>query len=422
MRSSFPVPSKYREVSTADLAAIAVSTPYVSDLIGGPAAALHVTEVSDGNMNAVWRIDGPNGAVIAKQALPYIRVIGESWPFPVDRIAFEHRALTLQAQHVPRYLPQVYDYLPDLGLIFMQALTPHRVLRHGLISGAHYPLLAVDLGDYLARSLFYTSDLHLDASAKNAIASAFAGNAHLCETTQDVVFSGPYWNAPLNRITPGQDARAATLRADSALKLAAAEMKHIFCTKTEALIHGDLHTGSIMVTPDDTRVIDPEWAFVGPMGFDIGTLVGHLLLCCFSQNGHATDVDDRKGQASYLLETIVVLWSAFDSGLRQLCLTAPGPLLNMQMLTAAEQQAFVAQRLAAIYRDTLGFAGAEMIRRIIGISHVEDFEKITDIPRRVACEAQALDLARILLCERNGLTGIDDVVAVARQITARPIG
>ena len=34
-----------------------------------------------------------------------------------------------------------------------------------------------------------------------------------------------------------------------------------FCEKTQALIHGDLHTGSVMVTHESTQVIVPE--FVG---------------------------------------------------------------------------------------------------------------------------------------------------------------
>lgn len=416
MTNPFPIPPEYREVSTADLAMIASDLPNVADRIGGPSSALHVTEVSDGNMNAVWRITGPEGSVIAKQALPYIRVIGQSWPFPVDRITYEHRALSVQARHVPQYLPRVYDYLPDLGLLFMQDLTPHVVLRHGLIAGTHYPKLASDLGEYLARSLFYTSDMHLGTVQKNMLADAFSGNAHLCETTQDVVFTGPYWDAPLNRITQGQQARADALRADVPLKLAIAELKHIFCTSAEALIHGDLHTGSVMVTAEDTRVIDPEWSFIGPMGFDIGALLGNLLLGYFSQKGHANGADDRDAQRQFLLDTIVGVWTAFDTGFRQLCRTKSGPLLHQKVLSETDQGAFVDRRLAAIFSDTLGFAGAKMIRRIIGISHVEDFEMITDIPLRATCEAGALDLARQLVLDRTRLAGPQDVVSLARQI------
>jgi 5-methylthioribose kinase len=37
-----------------------------------------------------------------------------------------------------------------------------------------------------------------------------------------------------------------------------------------------LHTGSIMVTDDDTRVIDPEFAWYGPMAFDVGMMLANF--------------------------------------------------------------------------------------------------------------------------------------------------
>ena len=60
-------------------------------------------------------------------------------------------------------------------------------------------------------------------------------------------------------------------------------MKLKFLTDAQALIHGDLHTGSIMVTDSDTRAIDPEFAFFGPMGFDIGALIGNLLIAAIAR-------------------------------------------------------------------------------------------------------------------------------------------
>ena len=58
------------------------------------------------------------------------------------------------------------------------------------------------------------------------------------------------------------------------MKLEVAKLKEGFLTHAQALIHGDLHTGSIMVTEEDTKVIDPEFAFYGPIGFDIGAVIG----------------------------------------------------------------------------------------------------------------------------------------------------
>jgi 5-methylthioribose kinase len=413
MTSDFCVPANYRILSLADLPQIAAEIPVVATALGGSPDRWRVTEVSDGNMNAVWRIDGPAGSVIAKQALPYIRVIGESWPFPVSRIAFEAAAMAQQAAHVGRYLPQLYDYQADLGLIFMQALTPHRVLRLGLVDGVIYPQLADHLGDYLARSLYFTSDLHLGTEAKADLTAHFTGNAHLCATSQDVIFTGPYHDAPLNRLTPGQEKLAATLRADPALKLAAAEMKHIFATKAEALIHGDLHTGSVMVTADDTRIIDPEWAFVGPMGFDIGAIIGNLLLAYFGQSGLGPD---RAAQEKALLTCIKGLWDSFATGFASLAQTETHDFLHPAMLDTDLRGRFVQTRINAIFADTLGFAGAKMIRRIIGISHVADFECISDIPTRATCEARALHLARALLLDRHQIGDIGMVIARAQAI------
>ena len=67
-----------------------------------------------------------------------------------------------------------------------------------------------------------------------------------------------------------------------------------FCERAQALLHGDLHTSSVMVTHESTQVLDPEFAFYGPMGFDIGAFLGNLILAFFAQNGHADQVNDRK--------------------------------------------------------------------------------------------------------------------------------
>ena len=74
-----------------------------------------------------------------------------------------------------------------------------------------------------------------------------------------------------------------------------------FCEKTQALIHGDLHTGSVMVTHESTQVIDPEFAFYGPMGFDIGAFIGNLFLAYFAQDGHVDHGNDRNVCSFHLI-------------------------------------------------------------------------------------------------------------------------
>ena len=42
-------------------------------------------------------------------------------------------------------------------------------------------------------------------------------------------------------------------------------------------MHGDLHTGSIMTNGSDAKVIDHEFVFYGPAGFDLGLLMAGYL-------------------------------------------------------------------------------------------------------------------------------------------------
>jgi 5-methylthioribose kinase len=50
---------------------------------------------------------GADGVVV-KQALPYVRLVCESWPLPLDRAHFEHEALKIQTAYVPMHVPKVY--------------------------------------------------------------------------------------------------------------------------------------------------------------------------------------------------------------------------------------------------------------------------------------------------------------------------
>lgn len=76
-----------------------------------------------------------------------------------------------------------------------------------------------------------------------------------------------------------------------------------FQDEAQALIHGDLHTGSIMVTEETMYVFDFEFAFVGPMAFDVGALLANLFLAYFSKDGHIAATEAYK---RWLLELVSV--------------------------------------------------------------------------------------------------------------------
>lgn len=72
----------------------------------------------------------------------------------------------------------------------------------------------------------------------------------MCALTEQVVFSDPYVDSHFNKWTsPQLDSIVHTVKnEDMELIFEISELRHKFITAKEALVHGDLHTGSIMVT------------------------------------------------------------------------------------------------------------------------------------------------------------------------------
>src|SRR6266852_3190529 len=98
---AFDTPPGYRALKETDVAAYLANLPAVSTVLGGGPADWKVREVGDGNLNLVFVVEGPAKGVVVKQALPYLRLVGESWPLPLERSYFESVALTEQARAVP---------------------------------------------------------------------------------------------------------------------------------------------------------------------------------------------------------------------------------------------------------------------------------------------------------------------------------
>lgn len=390
----------------------------IVERLGGKPSDWKTREVGDGNLNLVFIIEGPKSGVVAKQALPYVRLVGESWPLPLCRAHFEHAALVEEIKWAAPYVPAIYEHDADMALTVMEYLSPHIILRKGLIRGIKYPKMAQHLGEFLAQTLYCTSDLHLSGPAKKEKIAAFLNNTAMCKITEDLVFDEPYFAAPMNRNTPQINDVAQDFRKDADLKAAAQEMKWRFQNAPEALIHGDLHTGSVMVTENDTRAIDPEFAFYGPMGFDIGAVLANLFMAYFSQVGHEKSPGERTEYAQWILQQANVVWNTFEARFKHLAEGQKGDVLQPRLTqdALALRNEFIEQRIAKIWDDTLGFAGCKMIRRILGLAHVEDFESIEDTGIRAACERRALNFGRQLLVNRAQFKTIEDVTNAIKSV------
>ncbi|CAG4888494.1 S-methyl-5-thioribose kinase [Paraburkholderia gardini] len=421
---------EFEALSSSELSAYLRGVPAVYALLNEP-GELDIAEVGDGNLNFVYFVSNaqaPEKSVVVKQAPPFLRLVGKSWPLTRHRMEREVAALQRFGALCPQHVPRVYHADSELFLMVMQRLSSHRILRQGLMDGVVYPKLAAHLSTYLAHTLFYGSDLFLAPDVKKQ-AVRDAVNSELCKITEDLVFTYPFEDHPSNVYSPAfPRAEIGRLRQSPALRIAVAEMKWAFMNDAETLLHGDLHTGSIMVNQDETYVIDPEFAFYGPMGFDIGAVLANLLLAYFSRDWHDRhQTAGRHGNAGatsyrdWLLDQVTSIWSGFEQTF--LALWRDHESRRKSHFIGDDPggvcvEAYRARFMQRLLAESLGFAGCKMIRRIVGMAKVADITSIADNALRAVVEVRALRCAERLLLERTAIGNIAQVVSMARELQA----
>ncbi|AYM93728.1 S-methyl-5-thioribose kinase [Serratia sp. 3ACOL1] len=396
--------SQYRTFTAADAVEYARQYGQLAD----PQALVSADEIGDGNLNLVFKIRDADGIsrVIVKQALPYVRCVGESWPLTLDRARIEAETLLIHGALCPRHTVQVLHHDPELAVMVQEDLSDHHIWRSELVKGRYYPLAAGQLAEYLAQTLFHTSDFYQTAQLKKAEVSRFT-NPELCQITEDLFFSDPYQDHERNQFDEALLPQVLALRDDAALKLAVAGLKHRFLSKAEALLHGDIHSGSIFVAEGKLKAIDAEFGFYGPIGFDIGTALGNLLLNYCGLPGLFGPRDAAAGREQRL-QDVRELWLIFADRFLALChqhsrdatLALPG---------------YAEQFLQQVWTDAVGYCGTELIRRTIGLAHVADLDSITDAEMRAECQCNTLNLGRALIVNAPHIEHIDALLARIRQ-------
>jgi 5-methylthioribose kinase len=387
-------------------------------------ATLETTELSDGNLNAVYRVCSGNSSLLVKQGLPFLRVAGEGWPLSASRAGLEARVLEWQDRLAPGTVPRLYWHDPVMCLNVMEDLRGYAVIRHPMIERAQYNHLGSSIGAFLARVHHGTSDFALEPAAKKALTLEFL-NPELCAITEDLIFTEPFEpvllppeqnrNNVLETVRPDLE----RLQANQPVRLAVARLKYRFMTAGEVLLHGDLHTGSIMATVPDVngnaeiRVIDPEFAFFGPAGFDLGLFLANLLLNATAQRAHAPNETELHAYRAYLESQRRACWDTYSTDW----------LERMHHVSSASWRnaGFARRVLLETLRDACGFAGCELVRRSVGFAHVADVDSIQDDAKKADVIRQNLTLGSRLILGADKVYTFDDLERIVSD-TLEPTG
>lgn len=369
-------------------------TDYIKQVLNifPPGNEFTVTEIGDGNINYVFRvIDQVEGkSYILKQSHDLLRSSGR--PLSTLRSRIEVEALKLQDQLSPGFVPKVLTYDEVMKVIVMEDLTDYENLRYALLEGRIFPQLAEHMSSFMAETSLPTTDLIMDRQEKKELVGRFI-NPEMCDITEDLVLSEPYTDyKKRNVITPGNEEFVhQQIYGDRALTFEAGKLRHSFMNHPQALLHGDLHTGSIFVKVNATKVIDPEFAFYGPIGYDLGTFLANLIFAW--GNGtviKAIGEDFLPWIEETIEETIDLFRKKSETIYRQ-----------SVMEPMSKNEAYMNWYMEQVLADTAGFAGMELIRRIIGDAKVIDITAIHDRLLRLKIEQKLLRLGKKLILERD---------------------
>ena len=374
----------------------------------GEQSQLQSAAVGVNTQNRVFRVKNQFGtSLIVKQVMPYVGGAGESWVPTQDRARIEAELLKIHGALVPDHVVEVLHYDAQYSALILEDLCQLQLLRTGLIGAKQYPLLAEHISTYLARCSFYTSDFAMDGPFKKARTTQFM-NPQLCLMNEELFFTDPYCNHDRNQFDMALRTLVQQLWFDEALKAEVAELKAKFESCPQALLHGDLQIGSIFADTERTKVIDAEYAFYGPIGFDLGNFLGSLLLHYTALPGLIVDPANRQQQAEYLRQQIEQTENLFCQKFLAL---AARETKDIALQSELYQQRFVTQ----VIKDALGYAGTEMLRRVIGQQKAAEFSKISDKRLKLQCETAALHLGRKLILQHTGLSSVSTVLGWLQQ-------
>jgi 5-methylthioribose kinase len=178
-----------------------------------------------------------------------------------------------------------------------------------------------------------------------------------------------------------------------------------------------------MANQADTYVIDAEFAFFGPMGFDVGALIGNLYMNYFS---HAyqwhLQGEQCQNYRQWLLDSIEQIWLSFEQQFRTQWLEHEVKSGRQQWAYPGGMEdfnAFIDSYMAELFADTIGFAACKMMRRVVGLAKVADFADIEDLAVRATIETHIINMASEMIVKRDQFSDIQALNALA--ITTNPV-
>ncbi len=351
-------------------------------------------EIGDGNINYVYRIFDTNtkNSLILKQADVQTRVRPDGYLNP-DRSIREAEVLKLYNKSAPDFSPKIIYADSVMAAIIMEDIGSYSNLRMELMAGKIFYGIEELIARFIVDTSLPSTDLVLAYQKKFQAAAKFY-NPDLCKITEDLVFTHPYKDLRQRNILLPENAEWLKKKFYEDLNLIArvAVLKEKFNNYPQGLIHGDLHSGSIFVKNENEetkiKIIDPEFAFYGPIAYDLGNVLAHFIFAQSYAKYSTLFVDKEKQRTDFLSW----LENAKNNLFKFFHVFAKDFLIKNIKDPVYQNEIFIDNYIEKIKIDAVSFCGTELNRRIIGSAKTAEITSIKKIENRIALERDLAEL------------------------------
>ncbi len=370
----------------------------------------------DGFVNHLYRLwDQEGRSVILKQAKPYLKIYGACAPLTTKRNHTEAEIIKLRQAITPEYLPEMYHIDRENNLFVYEDCGRLKIMRFELTKGKSFPLFPQQMGEFLAKSNFYTSEIYLDQIAHKALEVKFM-NPEMRRIMESILFLRDSFMEEADLPTMSDPDPNHVIMSDlfwgkKEIRVELLKLRGIFMRKSECLVHGDLHTSNIMIDETEMKIIDMEYPFMGPASADAGYLMGNLIYGYIAWHYHQEGSEAfRKNYRAEMLAYIRGIYREY-----------------VRVFTAAwDKDAKAIYRDYSEYRDHLlrnhlkeacGFAGCQIVSRVSSYVSLPDFDALLDEASRNDARRLALLIADSLIMKRDQVETIDDFIKIIKGVT-----
>ena len=348
---------------------------------------LTVKEIGDGNINYIFKVENKidGKSIVLKQADKLLRSSGR--PLDLTRSKIEANILRIENNLAPHFVPEIYFYDEIMCVLAMEDISEYKNLRTELVAGKIFPNFADNISEFLSRTLLLTTDLFMNKFEKKKNVKEFI-NPELCDISECLVFTEPYDNNKnRNIITIGNEEFVENmLYKNEDLHFAILKLREKFMNYSQSLIHGDLHSGSIFINEKGIKIIDPEFSFYGPMAYDIGNVIGNLYFPLYRAKFFMEDSKKKEEFINWLEKCILDIPILFSKKCKLLWEKYSDDKL-------LKNRKFRDYYIENIVKDSLAYAGTEIIRRTVGDAKVLELTNLETSEKKLELEKELISKA-----------------------------